>query len=102
MLEIRFKFVFFIFLVTALANKKFPEDDDCTSYGQLTEDIFSVQSRALKTTSNYINNQEGSLIVSGNVSSSEQTLEEKMWSAMSLDSPPHPLPLIQKRENFYY
>merc|ERR1712226_1397290 len=26
--------------VTALANKKFPEDDDCTSYGRLTSGIF--------------------------------------------------------------
>lgn len=87
--------------VTALANKKFPEDDDGTSYGRLTHDIFSVQSRALTSASDYLSNQDASMM-SENASIVEPSLEEKMWSAMALDSPTQPLPLIQKRENFYY
>lgn len=87
--------------VKALANKKFPEDDDCTTYGRLTSEIFSVQSRALTSASDYISNQDASMI-SENGSNVEPSLEEKMWSAMALDSPTQPLPLIQKRENFYY
>ena len=93
---------FFLFLVTALANKKFPEDDDCTSYGRLTSGIFSAQSRALTSASDYLSNQDASIITSENVSNAEPSLEEKMWSAMALDSPTRPLPLVQKRENFYY
>ena len=89
-------------LVTALANKKFPEDEDCTTYGRLTNDIFSVQSRALTSASGYLSNQDASVITSVNASNAEPSLEEKMWSAMSLDSPTQPLPLVQKRDNFYY
>ena len=87
-------------LVTALANKKFPEDDDCATYGRLTSDIFSVQSRALTSASDYLSNQDASII--SNTSNPEPSLEEKMWSAMALDSPTQPLPLVQKRENFFY
>lgn len=86
--------------VTALANKKFPEDDNST-YGRLTSEIFSVQSRALTSASDYLSNEDASTI-SENASNIEPSLEEKMWSAMALDSPTQPLPLIQKRENFYY
>jgi len=87
--------------VTALANKKFPEDDDCTTYGRLTSELFSVQSKTLNSASDYLSNQDSS-IISDNASNEEPSLEEKMWSAMALDSPTQPLPLVQKRENFYY
>ena len=100
-LHCNYKYIIFYFLVKALANKKFPEDDDCTTYGRLTSEIFSVQSRALTSASDYISNQDASMI-SENGSNVEPSLEEKMWSAMALDSPTQPLPLIQKRENFYY
>ena len=92
--------MFTFHLVTALANKKFPEDDDSATYGRLTSDIFSVQSRALTSASDYLSNQDASII--SNTSNPEPSLEEKMWSAMPLDSPTQPLPLVQKRENFFY
>ena len=95
-----YKTLFTFHLVTALANKKFPEDDDCATYGRLTSDIFSVQSRALTSASDYLSNQDASII--SNTSNPEPSLEEKMWSAMALDSPTQPLPLVQKRENFFY
>jgi len=88
--------------VTALANKKFPGDEDCTTYGQVTDDIFSIHSRALTSTSSYLSNQDAPSRTLGDVRNSERSLEEKMWSAMDLDSPSQPLPLVQKRENFYY
>ena len=87
--------------VTALANKKFPEDEDCTTYGRLTSELFSVQSKTLNSASDFLSNQDSS-IISDNASNEEPSLEEKMWSAMALDSPTQPLPLVQKRENFYY
>ena len=95
-----YKTLFIFGLVTALANKKFPEDEDCATYGRLTSDIFSVQSRALTSASDYLSNQDSSII--SNTSNPEPSLEEKMWSAMALDSPTQPLPLVQKRENFFY
>ena len=85
-----------------MANKKFPEDEDCTTYGRLTSDIFSVQSKALTSASDYLSNQDASLITTENISNAEPSLEDKMWSAMGLESPTQPLPLVQKRENFYY
>ena len=63
--------------------------------------MFSVQSKTLNSASDYLSNQDSS-IISDNASNEEPSLEEKMWSAMALDSPTQPLPLVQKRENFYY
>ena len=93
--------IYINFIVTALANKKFPEDDECTTYGRLTSELFSVQSKTLNSASDYLSNQDSS-IISDDASKEEPSLEEKMWSAMALDSPTQPLPLVQKRENYYY
>lgn len=97
--------------VTALANKKFPEDDDCTSSysGRLTHEIFSVQSRTLASTTSYLKNNKRSsatdaMSTSSGICRDSDDLSEKMWSAIGLDdpSPTQPLPLVQKRENDFY